>query len=61
VQTLERSMSATLAPSAAPAARATAGRPAPDSIASDRASMALGPESWAVRPGVLDFEGTPEF
>ncbi len=37
---LERSISATLAPSAVPAARATAGSPAPDSIASESASSA---------------------
>ena len=62
-------MSATLAPSALAAARATAGRPAPDSIAPERASSvpSSGPASgdlFAVFAGTFGLDGfelTPEF
>src|SRR5688500_15913236 len=46
--TLDRSITATLAPSTSAAARATAGRPAPDSIASESASSVPGSAAEAV-------------
>ena len=57
---LERSISATLAPSALAAARVTAGRPAPDSIAPERASSVAssGPFAGALR--LAGFELTEE-
>ena len=54
-------MSATLAPSALAAARATAGSPAPDSIAPERASSVPSSGPLCRGFGLADFELTPEF
>ena len=57
---LDRSISATLAPSALAAARATAGRPAPDSIAPERASSVASSAPFAGTLRLAGFELTPE-
>ncbi len=54
-------MSATLAPSALAAARATAGSPAPDSIAPERASSVASSGPFAGTFRLAGFELTPEF
>ena len=57
---LERSISATLAPRALAAALATAGRPAPDSIAPERASSVASSGPFAGDFRLAGFELTPE-
>jgi hypothetical protein len=54
-------MRATLAPNALAAARATAGRPAPDSIAPERASSVPASPSFAGDLLLADLELTREF
>ena len=54
---LERSIRATLALSSRAAARATAGSPAPDSTASERASSSSGFPAFAALSGPLEVAG----